>query len=271
MLSIMDDCQESHKEQAGYLEICGEHLHVVLHKAKDPIATVLLAGPFASERNFSYIPWVQWARFLASRRIEALRFDYRGVGESTGVFEDMSFDDWQKDVEFLARWLQLRSPSLPLILHGMELGALLAGQTFAAGVGRATLLWAAPSTANDILRKALLRKVAVDHTFTDAATWRPISDYIRTLEQEQPFEVEGYQWPARLWNESFRLALPPSEPAGVSAGERPVRSVKLPKSTTPLAGPTGLRFTSVINPDLTDLFTENLSWLANAVESGGRS
>jgi hypothetical protein len=64
-------------EQAGYLEFRGDHLYSVLHGVPNPVARVLLVGPFASERYFSYLPWVRWARYLADRRIEALRFDYR--------------------------------------------------------------------------------------------------------------------------------------------------------------------------------------------------
>src|SRR4051794_33824605 len=45
-------------EKAGYLEFGGAHIYSVLHGVPDPIARVLLVGPFASERYASYIPWV---------------------------------------------------------------------------------------------------------------------------------------------------------------------------------------------------------------------
>lgn len=69
-------------ERAGYFEVPGAHLYTVLHEVKDPIARVLLVGPFASERHNSYIPWVRWARFLAARNIEVLRYDHRGIGRA---------------------------------------------------------------------------------------------------------------------------------------------------------------------------------------------
>ena len=123
-------------EHAGYCKVSGAYLYTVLHEVPDPLARVLLIGPFASERHNSYLPWVRWARYLAAKGIEVLRYDYRGIGESTGIFEEMTFDHWSEDVELLADWLKSRSPEVPLVLHGLEIGALLAGNAFHSGIGR---------------------------------------------------------------------------------------------------------------------------------------
>ena len=120
-------------ECAGYFTVPGAALYTVLHEVPDPVARVLLVGPFASERHFSYHPWVRWARYLAARGMEVLRYDYRGVGESTGEFEEMGFDHWSEDVELLVDWLSNRSPRVPLLLHGLEIGAILAARRFAQG------------------------------------------------------------------------------------------------------------------------------------------
>src|ERR1700761_5607578 len=85
-------------ENPGYFDVPGAHLYTVLHKVRKPIARALFVGPFAAERHSSYIPWVLWARYLAARGIEVLRYDYRGVGESSGVFEEMSFVEWSEDL-----------------------------------------------------------------------------------------------------------------------------------------------------------------------------
>ena len=66
----------------GYFPVDGAALYTVLHHVENPVARILLVGSFASERHTSYRPWIQWARYLAARRIEALRFDYRGVGRA---------------------------------------------------------------------------------------------------------------------------------------------------------------------------------------------
>jgi hypothetical protein len=141
---------------------------------------------------------------------------------------------------------------MPLILHGLELGALLASKVFAAGVANALLLWSAPANAHEVLRTALLRRIAVDNMFKYGDERKPVGDYVRQLETE-PLEVDGYQWSSRLWRDSITFETPLREggEAGTPWAEgRPVRAVKLDKSTAPLV--TGSTYVS-INPDLNGL------------------
>jgi len=247
-------------EQAGYLESGGTHIYTVLHGVADPIARVLLAGPFASERFASYVPWVRWARFLASRRIEALRFDYRGVGESTGLFEEMSFDDWNRDVSFLTNWLKSQSPDVPLILHGMELGALLANRSFAAGAGDALLLWSAPENANQVLRRPLSR-----HVFKNVYQRKPISDYIGQLEAGQALEIEGYQWSGKLWSESLQFEAPL---LSGQTREKATKLVKLDSGPASKLKGSAMGYAVSLNLDLSELFADSFEWMANTLTSG---
>jgi len=256
-------------EQAGYFPVAGAHLYTVLHAVQEPLARVLLVGSFASERHFSYVPWARWARFLAARRIECLRYDYRGIGESTGVFEQMSFDNWSEDVELLAAWLKSRSPGVPLVLHGLELGALLASKAFAANVGDALLSWSAPKSANEVLRTALLKRIAVDNIFRSSAECKRVADYLQQLETG-PLEVDGYRWSSRLWRDAFRLELPDGfeDQSSVVPRKRPVRMVSLDKSAEPLVK--GSAYVS-INSDLSGLFADNFEWITRALAIDSRS
>lgn len=250
-------------EQHGYFPVEGAHLYTVLHRVPDPVASVVLVGSFAVERHVSYVPWARWARYLASNRIECLRYDYRGVGESTGAFEDMSFEKWIADIELLAAWLKDRSSGIPLVLHGLELGALLASKAFA-HVGDALLLWAPPKSAQQLLRTAFLRRIAVDNLFKDGSARRPAAEYFQDLETA-PLEVGGYQWSSKLWHEALDLELPfgiEDERDLVSACSRPVRVVGLDKSAAPLVN--GSMYAS-INPDLSALFDDNLKWITSAL------
>jgi hypothetical protein len=253
-------------ERAGYLTVSGAALYTVLHEVPDPAARVLLVGPFASERHFSYHPWVRWARYLAAKGIEVLRYDYRGVGESTGGFEQMGFDHWSEDVEVLADWLSSRSQAVPLLLHGLEVGAILAARGFERGLGDALLLWSPPAHANQALRSSLMRWAGLEQLFESAENRRSAADYIRQLEQGLSIEVAGYEWSSSLWRSSFDFHLPANlqdDSVACESYHRPVKVIKLGREAAPLVKPY-LGYDEV--KDLSWLYASNFEWVAGVLQ-----
>jgi pimeloyl-ACP methyl ester carboxylesterase len=244
----------------------------VLHRAKQPIARLLLVGPFASERHSSYMPWVLWARYLAARGIEVLRFDYRGVGESDGVFEETSFGHWIEDLRQLASWFEDRSSNIPFVLHGLGIGGLLASVVFREGVGDALLLWSPPKTANQALRASLVRWVNIDQLFKYGEDRKRPSTFIQNLEADIPVEVDGYRWSGKLWRDSFDLCLPSTildEVTPKSGYKRAVRIVNLTREASPL-----VHAGTVADDRARDfdwLFSENWQWISSSLECGERT
>ena len=183
----------------------------------------------------------------------------------------MTFEDWSADVRLLSGWLEARSPHAPLLLHGLELGAILAGKAFHAGIGNGLLLWSAPANANKALRTTLMRWVSLEQIFKRHEDRRIASDYIRELEQGSPQEVEGYLWSTRLWQESFHLSLPAgleTEERAASEYQRPVRIVKLAKDAVPLANggtPAHDEF-----KDFNWLFAPNMEWIVENISAPHR-
>lgn len=259
------DANRQVEEHAGYFPVPGAHLYTVLHEVKNPVGRMLLVGPFASDRHSSYTPWVRWARYLAAHDIEVLRYDYRGIGESTGDFEQMTFAHWSEDIGLLLRWFAARAPQAPLFLHGVGLGAVLAGRAFHYGLGDGLMLWSAPANANVALRATLMRWVGLEQIFKFGREQKSASDYINGLEMGSPLEVDGYSWSVDLWRDSFHFDLPAalaSEQAAAAAYNRPVRIVKLTREAAPLA-----RGGRVGYDDLKDfslLFAPNCEWVVAA-------
>ena len=263
----------------GYLEQKGSQIYYTVHSAAEPRALVVLAGPFASERVTSYAPWVRWARFLAQNGVTALHFDYRGVGESTGVFEEMSVADWSDDLELCTRWLQGQYPGRPMMLHGLGFGGLLASNLFERGTGDALLLWSPPPKGDQVIREALLRRMSFDLVQAGAAEPKGAVDYLAQLDAGKPVSIEGYCISGRLWKDCTALQLAPNG-GDRAANGRPRRIVKLKQTEVPLVAGSGLwqalnpraRMRHCpLNPDLSPFFTDNLKWIKETVALERRS
>lgn len=88
---------------------------------------VIFVPAFAEEMNKSRHVVAQTARRLAAMGMGVLLIDLMGCGDSSGVFEEATWDDWRSDIRLAVEFMHQRGHG-PLVLWGMRLGALLAVQ-----------------------------------------------------------------------------------------------------------------------------------------------
>jgi alpha/beta superfamily hydrolase len=195
-------------ESARYLDFAHGQLYTVTHAASRPQrGAVLLCGPFGVERERAYLTLVQWARMLAARGFDVLRFDYRGTGESSGNFEDMTLAHWREDAACCAAQLSATTRGGAVIVHGVRLGALLAAELFDSGIGDGLLLWAPPQSAEALLRDTLRHNLIAQRMADPHAPPIVRETLVAALEAGEPVQVDGYCWTRALWNEARQHAL----------------------------------------------------------------
>lgn len=260
-------------ETARYLDMGGERLYTIVFGCERPVAKVLLCGPFPADRLYSLAAWVKWARFLARNNILAIRFDYRGTGESTGTFTETNFHHWLDNVREMTAWAAAEYGHAPLVLHGKEMGGLLAQKVFASGSGDCLLMWSPPASARELLRQGLTLRLSMDLMLLKPGERKSAETYLSELNAGRPLEVDGYTWSTGLWQSSAELTLDQKFARRGEGNdlERPWNHVLLGQELAPLVkSPRLLRVMnprsalvpeSQLNPDFLHFFQTNLNWL----------
>lgn len=128
----------------------GQRLYGMLHlpEREGPAPAVALLHGFGGHRSESHFIFTKQARHLAQHGIAALRFDFRGSGESEGDFSEMTIEgeisDAVQALIFLAAQPEIDDTRLAVL--GLSLGgcvaACLAGRDPRVKV---LVLWSAPA------------------------------------------------------------------------------------------------------------------------------
>ena len=101
-------------------------LEALLRKPAVPAGAALVAHPHPSHGGTLHTKVVHRAARLLSGRfsLEVLRFNFRGVGASAGVYDGGVGET--EDVVAAAGWLRARRPDGPFVLSGFSFGSLCA-------------------------------------------------------------------------------------------------------------------------------------------------
>lgn len=159
--------------------------------ALPPRAAVLHVHAFAEEMNKSRRMAALQARALAEAGCAVLQIDLLGCGDSSGSFDDTSWEEWVQDVLLGARWLQARY-NAPLWLWGLRTGGLLAAAAAERlGTPCNLLLWAPVANGRTALQQFLRLKTAAEMLGGKA---RGVMDELRSrLAAGEVLDVAGYR------------------------------------------------------------------------------
>ena len=167
---------------------------------------VLAVHAFAEEMNKTRATAADGARALAAAGFAVLQVDLLGCGDSSGDFEDASWDAWLGDLADAWAWLQVHATG-PRWIWGTRFGALLADQFAGQCVPAADglLLWQpvvnGAQHLGQFLRlktvNGLLRAAATDDTVTPVARVAQPSPRA-DLAAGRAIEVAGYRLTPQL-------------------------------------------------------------------------
>lgn len=157
---------------------------------------VVYAHPFAEEMNASRRMAAMQSRALAQAGFAVLQMDLAGCGDSSGHFEEATWDTWVADVGLARRWMFERWSGTAW-LWGLRAGCLLAAQACRQDDQPANLLmWQPVLSGKQHLHQFLRLHMAGDIVRGD--TSRGTSHLMQLLEQGESVEVAGYSLSAAL-------------------------------------------------------------------------
>ena len=134
-------------------EVGGERIFGMLHLPIDtssPRPCVLMLHGFTGTSIEPHRLFVTMARAFANAGIAALRFDFRGSGQSEGVFSDMTLTRELEDALAAIAVLEGRSDVIDRArtgILGLSMGGLMAALTVGTVAVKALALWAPASPA----------------------------------------------------------------------------------------------------------------------------
>jgi alpha/beta superfamily hydrolase len=86
----------------------------------------ILSHGFTGHRIGPGYFFVRLSRELQAAGVSSLRFDFRGAGESDGLFRDMTVDSMQSDLVSAVRLVRRRFAPTSMLLLGHSLGGMIA-------------------------------------------------------------------------------------------------------------------------------------------------
>jgi len=181
-------------------------LHATLYRpGGETAACVVLCNPVFEEHKAAMRLLVDMARELSRNGVAAVRFDYRGCGDSPGEFEAFSLSDWIADIGAAAQAARDAVPGVPVGLLGVRIGASLSLRVALGDTDCGfSILWepviSGRAYVEQELRKKLMKEMM---TFGERRSTR--EGLLAELEAGRIIDFDGYPFAPRLYRELAAL------------------------------------------------------------------
>lgn len=173
---------------------CGDGpalLYTMAHRAGGGGPVVVVAGPDGEERDWSARSLVTASRVLAEGGCTVVRFDYRGQGESGGVYEETSVASRTDDLLAVCGWARTAYGQDPAVL-GVRLGASVALMAAARQPWISRLVLWEPIANHGAYVNALLRQNLSAQMVVHGSVQKDRAALLDEARAGTPINVNGY-------------------------------------------------------------------------------
>ncbi|CAA0123409.1 Uncharacterised protein [Halioglobus japonicus] len=247
------------KEIPLVFDCLGDDLIGIVHKPAEPseigVITIVAGGP--QYRAGVGRGMVSLARNLASRGVAVMRFDYRGLGDSTGEF--LGYDNMAEDIQAAVHAFQKEVPEVKkVVLWGgcdAASGAMIHGWKVE---GVQSLVLGNPWVSTDEIRSAVLRKHYTKR-LGEAQFWRKLIRFEYNL---LDYAVAGLQ---KVKGRITRLFKPPAPSDTKKTGANPARPIdRMLSGLSEFKGPVLFLMSgrSLVSNEFDELINGNSDWRA---------
>ena len=168
----------------------------------------ILLNPLDNEANNAIRFYVRMARRLASHQIPVLRFDYRGTGNSSCCFSEVSLETLVDDIGRVRKFAMRAYGIAPTCLVGARFGATLA-LIYAGRIGQTDelILWDPILDMRREFKSYFINKTLLNHKMMgDRSKNYSIS---RRLAEDGVVELSSTPFSQRFYDQLANFSLPP--------------------------------------------------------------
>lgn len=183
------------QRSAFHLDAAGRKLFALYSEPAQPAHGIVVHVPaFAEEMNKSRQMVGLATQAFVRDGWAVLQFDFSGCGDSSGLFEEASWDAWREDLDAVLAWCTGRLPDDGrIVLWGLRCGALHAGDWIKArDVAHPMLLWH-PVYNGKLHLTQFLRLRAANSMLSDAEARNVMAELRARLDAGEQVGIAGYR------------------------------------------------------------------------------